>query len=145
MLNFAKNKLRPVVDTTVTNYMDLLNANSYQKGGWVLHMLRQQLGDSTFRRGIRTYYARYAGKNASTDDLRKVLEEVSKKDLKQFFKQWLFTAGHPMLDIKWNWDEGKKAVVVNVVQKQETVVCVSVGGGYKDRFENREDDGGGKR
>jgi aminopeptidase N len=121
VLNYAKTRLRPVVDTAVTNYMDLLNANSYQKGSWILHMLRQQLGDSTFRRGIRTYYARYAGKNASTDDLRKVLEEVSKKDLKQFFKQWLFTAGHPMLDIKWNWDEGKKVVVVNVVQKQEAV------------------------
>lgn len=121
VLDFARGSSRSVVDTTVKNYMDLLNANSYQKGGWVLHMLRQQLGDSVFRRAIRTYYARYAGKNASTDDLRKVLEEVSKKDLRQFFKQWLFTGGNPQLDIKWNYDEAKKAVVVHVMQKQEAV------------------------
>lgn len=121
VLDFARGKSRSVVDTTVTNYMDLLNANSYQKGGWVLHMLRQSLGDSTFRRGVKTYYARYAGKNASTDDFRRVMEEVSKKDLRQFFKQWLFTGSNPQLDIKWNWDEAKKAVVVNVVQKQDAV------------------------
>jgi len=118
VIEFAKKKFRPVVDTAVTNYMDLLNANSYQKGGWVLHMLRQHLGDSAFRRGIRSYYARYAGKNASTDDLRKVLEEVSKKDLKQFFKQWLFTAGHPKLDISWKWDEVRKQVTVVITQQQ---------------------------
>jgi aminopeptidase N len=117
--DFAKRKMVPVVDTTVKNYMDLLNANSYQKGGWILHMLRHELGDSTFRRGIRTYYARYAGKNASTDDLRKVLEEVSKKDLKQFFKQWLFIPGHPILDVAWTYDESKKAVTVTIKQKQE--------------------------
>lgn len=119
VVEFTKRKLRPVVDTAVTNYMDLLNANSYQKGGWVLHMLRQHLGDSTFRRGIRTYYARYAGKNASSDDLRKVLEEVSKKDLKQFFHQWLFTPGHPVLEVKWAYDESKKNVSVTIVQKQD--------------------------
>lgn len=118
VIEFAKRKLRPVVDTTVTNYMDLLNANSYQKGGWVLHMLRQELGDATFRNGIRAYYARYAGKNASTDDLRKVLEEVSKKDLKQFFKQWLFTAGHPQLDVVWKYDEARKVVNATVTQTQ---------------------------
>jgi aminopeptidase N len=121
VIAFTKTKMRPVVDTTVTDYMQLLNANSYQKGGWVLHMLRQQLGDSAFHRGIRTYYARYAGKNASTDDLRKVLEEISKKDLKQFFKQWLYTAGHPVLEVSWKYDEGKKMIAVTITQKQGQV------------------------
>ncbi|HEX6427170.1 MAG TPA: M1 family metallopeptidase [Niastella sp.] len=118
VIDFARKKLRPVVDSSVTNYMDLLNANSYQKGGWVLHMLRRQLGDSIFWKGIQTYYNRYAGKNAVTNDLCKVMEEVSGQDLKQFFQQWLFTTGHPILDIHWKYNTDKKEVNITVIQKQ---------------------------
>jgi aminopeptidase N len=121
VITFARKKLRPVVDSSVTNYMELLNANSYQKGGWVLHMLRRQTGDSTFWKGIRTYYNRFAGKNASSDDLRIVMEEVSGQDLKQFFYQWLSIAGHPVLDIQWKYDVNKKEVEIAVVQQQSTV------------------------
>lgn len=118
VIAFARKRMRPVVDSSVTNYMELLNANSYQKGGWVLHMLRRQLGDSTFWKGIRLYYNRFAGKNAVTDDLRVAMEEVSGKDLKQFFHQWLSVAGHPVLDIQWKYEAGKKEVVITVTQQQ---------------------------
>jgi aminopeptidase N len=121
VIDFARKRLRPVVDSSVTNYMELLNANSYQKGGWVLHMLRRQLGDSTFWRGIQTYYNRFAGKNAVTGDLCKVMEEVSGRNLKPFFYQWLFTAGHPKLDITWKYNTTKKAVDITVIQQQETL------------------------
>jgi aminopeptidase N len=118
VIDFAKKKLRPVVDSSVTNYMELLNANSYQKGGWVLHMLRRQLGDTIFWKGIQTYYNRFAGKNAVTADLCKVMEEISGKDLKPFFHQWLFTAGHPNLRITWKYNTAKKAVEITVIQQQ---------------------------
>jgi aminopeptidase N len=118
VIDFARKKLHPVVDSSVTNYMELLNANSYQKGGWVLHMLRRELGDSTFWKGIQNYYTRYAGKNAVTGDLCKIMEETSGKDLKQFFHQWLFTAGHPRLDIRWEYHTGKKAINITVIQQQ---------------------------
>jgi aminopeptidase N len=121
VIDFARKKARPVVDSSVTNYMELLNANSYQKGGWVLHMLRRQLGDSTFWKGIQTYYNRYAGKNAVTGDLCKVMEEVSGKELKPFFTQWLFNAGHPRLQVTWKYNKAKKAVDINVIQKQEAL------------------------
>ena len=121
VIDFSKRRRRPVVDTSVTDYMQLLNANSYQKGGWALHMLRQQLGDEIFRKGIRAYYSRYAGKNAVTDDLRKVMEEVSRKDLKMFFRQWLYTPGQPELGISWQYDETKKMTTVTIVQQQETL------------------------
>ena len=84
--------------------MKLLNANSYQKGGWILHMLRSQLGDSVFWKSIRKYYATYAGRNADTRDLQKVFEKVSGKNLKQFFNQWLYTTGQPELEITWRYD-----------------------------------------
>lgn len=118
VIGFYKQRPKPVVDTSVTNYMELLNANSYQKGGWVLHMLRGQLGDTLFWKGIRTYYAQYSGKNASTDELRRVMESVSGQDLQGFFRQWLFTAGHPVLEIQWKYEPAQKSVTVTIQQQQ---------------------------
>jgi aminopeptidase N len=84
-------------------------------------MLRRQLGDTIFWKGIRTYYNRFAGKNAVTGDLCNVMEEVSGKNLKPFFQQWLFTAGHPKLEISWQYIAAKKAVAVTVIQQQSPV------------------------
>jgi len=117
VLSFEKRRLTPVVDTSVkSGYKVLLNANSYQKGGWVLHMLRRKLGDEVFFKGIRNYFAKYNGGNANTDDLRQVMEQASGQDLKVFFKQWLFTAGHPQLAINWKYDNG--VVHVQIEQQQ---------------------------
>ncbi len=94
VVNYSKNHNTPVVDTSESlHLMKLLNDNSYQKGAWVLHMLRRKLGDDLFWKGIRLYYKTYSGSNASTADLEKVFEEVSRQNLQTFFKQWLFTAG----------------------------------------------------
>lgn len=117
-----KTHFAAVVDTTITgNYMQLLNANSYQKGGWVLHMLRRKLGDDLFWKGIRNYYAQYKDKNANTDDLCTVMEQASGVDLKQFFKQWLYTAGHPALMIEKSYDKASKTLTLHIIQKQDTV------------------------
>ena len=117
VLEFVKRTRRPVVDST-PDYMQLLNANSYQKGSWVLHMLRRQLGDSIFHQSIRQYYATYAGKNAETKDLQKIFEIVSGKELGQFFKQWLFTPENLSLDITWKYDSAKKEVRLHIKQLQ---------------------------
>jgi aminopeptidase N len=117
VIGFVKNTRRPVVDST-DNYMQLLNTNSYQKGGWVLHMLRRELGDSIFKKSIRQYYAAYAGKNAETADLEKVFENVSGKDLSIFFKQWLFVGENPLLQISWKYDVNKKQALITISQKQ---------------------------
>ncbi len=121
VIAFNKTQHRPVVDTTVTNYMELLNANSYQKGSWVLHMLRKQLGDSTFWKGIRTYYSRFSGKNASTGDLRQVMEEVSGQDLNLFFTQWLYRPGLPRLGTRWQYDAARHELKISITQQQENI------------------------
>ncbi|HET9433272.1 MAG TPA: M1 family aminopeptidase, partial [Chitinophagaceae bacterium] len=108
-------------DTGETDFMKLLNANSYQKGGWILHMLRNQLGDSIFWRSIRKYYATYAGGIADTRDLQKVFETVSGKDLKQFFDQWLYTSGQPQLDITWRYNAAEKILYIEGKQLQKNV------------------------
>lgn len=116
VIAFARKSNRPVVDDT-TDYMQLLNANSYQKGGWILHMLRRQLGDAMFQKCIRAYYATYAGKNADTKDLEIVFEKTSGKDLSVFFQQWLYMGGIPSLDIRWSYGNGL-SIIVKQLQEQ---------------------------
>jgi aminopeptidase N len=118
IIDFVKESSRPVVDS-VSSFMSLLNANSYQKGGWVLHMLRHQLGDSVFHKIIRSYYAAYAGKNADTRDFQKICEKESGKNLQSFFDQWLYTPGLPKLQVQWSYSEKNKNVIITVTQLQK--------------------------
>lgn len=99
IIDFVKTSNHPVVDSLLP-YMDLLNANSYQKGGWVLHMLRNEVGDSTFHKIIQTYYQQYKGSNADTRDFETVAGKVSGKNLKWFFDQWLYHPNIPQLLIE---------------------------------------------
>ena len=101
VINFERERNSPVLDST-HNLMELLNANSYQKGSWVLHMLRTEVGDSVFHTIIKKYYSKYKGGNAETADFIKVAEETSGKNLEPFFKQWLYNPGLPHLKAWWN-------------------------------------------
>jgi aminopeptidase N len=122
VLKFYKKRKTPIVDfSEPDSLMLLLNANSYEKGSWVLHMLRRKLGDEIFRRGIQTYYQTYKGSNASTDDFMHVMEKVSKQNLKLFFKQWLYTPGQPDLDVIWKYDERRKMLEITIRQTQDFV------------------------
>ncbi|MDB5126007.1 M1 family aminopeptidase, partial [Mucilaginibacter sp.] len=94
-------------------------ANAYQKGGWVLHMLRRKIGDEAFWKGVANYYKQYNGSNANTDVLRVVMEKASGSNLKQFFDQWLRTAGHPQLKITWDYNPAGKTVAIHINQLQE--------------------------
>lgn len=120
IIEFVNAAKRPVVDST-SDYMSLLNTNSYQKGGWVLHMLRRELGDSIFKKAVRKYYETYAGKNAESTDLQTIFETVSGKNLGQFFKQWLLVGENPKLEISWKYVEKSKQLSVTVKQLQKTV------------------------
>jgi aminopeptidase N len=120
VLSFESQRLTPVVDTGVKgNFMQMLNANSYQKGGWALHMLRRKLGDTLFFKGIRAYYTKYDGGNANTEDFKNVMAEAAGQNLDQFFNQWLYTAGHPQLAVAWKYDAEKKEVLFTIIQKQD--------------------------
>ncbi len=115
---FSKRKFVPIVDTAVEDYMQALNANTYQKGGWILHMLRREVGDENFWKGIRTYYDRYKHSNALTDDLKDVFEEVSGKELDGFFDQWTNLPGQPNIEAKWNYREGQLSLELNQTQNE---------------------------
>jgi aminopeptidase N len=93
---------RPVIDTVETNLMGLLNRNSYQKGGFVLHMLRATLGDRAFFEGIKEYYAKFKHRTALTSDLQAVLEKTSGRKLGDVFDQWLRRPGYASIDVTWD-------------------------------------------
>jgi aminopeptidase N len=97
--NYEKQTKTPIHDEATQNLMRLLNPNNYEKGAWVLHMLRSQLGDEAFFKGLRDYYKAHASANASTEDLRSALEKSSGKNLKEFFARWVYGTGHPVYEL----------------------------------------------
>ena len=109
-------QVRPVIDTAQTDYLALLNANSYQKGGYVLAMLHRMLGDSAFFGGLRAYYAEHRDGNALTDDLQRALERSSGHQLGQFFDQWLRRPGVASPAIGWAYDASAGTVSILVLQ-----------------------------
>lgn len=120
----------PVIHRNLSNMSKVLNNLVYQRGGWVLHMLRQEVGTENFWKAIREYYRRYRNGNASTTDLRAVFEHVSGKPLDWFFTQWLNRPGLPAIEGGWRYDAAGKAVEVTVAQSQTAApfrVTVEVG------------------
>jgi len=118
VIRYTKKELKPVIDTTVTEYIRLLNANSYQKASWFLHMLREDLGDEIFFKGLRKYYADFQNSTALTKDFQHVMELVSGKDLNEFFIQWLWQAGHPVLDLRWEQSKDKLHISIDQTQPE---------------------------
>ncbi len=128
----------PIVDTTVQNLNKLLNANAYQKGAWVLHMLRYQVGDEHFWKGIQNYYQKYQNSNALTKDFQLEMEQASGQDLAWFFKQWIYQPGIPELNISWDYKVmGKKLeVTVNQLQNESAFqATLEIGVYYKGKQE----------
>ncbi len=95
------------------------DGNAYTKGGWVLYMLRHQLGEDAFYRGLRYYLEVNRGKNVVTADLAKAMEESTHTNVDQFFSQWLYGAGAPKFDLSYTYDDAKHEVALTVKQTQK--------------------------
>ena len=109
----------PLVDTTIPISNGLLSTNSYQKGAWILHMLRHELGNEAWWNGIREYYRRYENGNALTRDFQNVMEDVSDNNLDLFFQQWVFRAGQPYIRGTWTFDSERNQILITLDQVQE--------------------------
>jgi aminopeptidase N len=92
-----------------TSVYSIFNGTVYDKGAWVLHMLRHVISDSTFFRLLRNYVAdpRYRFGNATTDDFKNLAENISGKELDWFFEQWVYREGRPDLRYAWKWENGQ--------------------------------------
>ncbi|HSC25874.1 MAG TPA: M1 family aminopeptidase [Vicinamibacterales bacterium] len=109
---------QPVIHRNISDMSTVLNRLVYQKGGWVLHMLRGLAGTERFWSGVREYYRRYRNQNASTDDFRRVMERAAGTELSWFFEQWLERPGMPKLKGTWRYDATAQQIQIELAQVQ---------------------------
>ncbi len=109
---YLKNPKYRIVHDNLTDMSKVVSIQTYQKGSWILHMLRGMIGTEVFWKGIKSYYKKYKDVNATTDDFRREMEEVSGLDLKPFFQQWLYQPGTLKYKGTWRFDSKKKEVTM---------------------------------
>ena len=98
---------------------DVFDVVTYQKGGRILNMLRNYLGDAAFFKGLNIYLKTNAFKNGEAQQLRLAFEEASGLDLNWYFNQWYYGAGNPALNISYKWDDANKVETVYLQQMQD--------------------------
>jgi len=96
----------------------VFDITTYQKGGLVVHMLRETVGDATFWKAINLYLNKHKYDNAVSSDLQSAMEEASGKELKWFFDQWVYSAGYPKLDVHQVYDASTAQLNVTIDQMQ---------------------------
>lgn len=114
----VKNPGYRIIHDNLKDMSQVTSSHTYQKGSWILHMLRGILGTDVFWKGIRLYYSRYMNGSATTADFRRAMEEISGKDLKDFFEQWLYKPGRLQVKAGWSYDDKKKELTITVNQVQ---------------------------
>ncbi len=108
----------PLIHFGYNDKEEMFDAHSYNKGGAILHMLRNFLGDKAFFEGLKLYLERHQFTSVEAHDLRIAFEDITGMDLNWFFNQWFFDQGHPKVDISHQYDETKKEVVLTIEQIQ---------------------------
>lgn len=98
---------------------DVFDLVTYQKGGGILNMLRNYLGDDAFFAGMNDYLKTNEYQNAEAHQLRISFEKVSGKDLNWFFNQWYFGSGNPKINYTFTFEPVKKQVAVTINQTQD--------------------------
>ncbi|GAA0878178.1 M1 family metallopeptidase [Algoriphagus jejuensis] len=114
----VKNPDYRIVHDNLADMNEVVSSQTYQKGSWILHMLRGVVGTDSFWKGIRSYYARYQNLSATTADFKREMEEASGLDLTDFFHQWLYKPGALVYEGNWTYDSKKKQVKINLNQVQ---------------------------
>jgi aminopeptidase N len=112
--------LRPIVYREYKDPGEQFDFRNYPKGSWVLHMLRNKVGEDLYRQAIHTYLKRHALSAVETEDLREAFEEVTGETLDKFFDQWVYHGGVPELKVTYRWLAEEKQAHVTVEQTQET-------------------------
>lgn len=130
---------------------EVVNRNAYQKGAWVLHMLRQEIGDEAFFAGVRSYYREHLNQSVASEAFESAMAEAAGRDLDWFFDQWLRRPGCPELAVEWGeesveirqeqegepyrfpltlqWNDGAGTLVRKIVAVTERVTRVPLAGG----------------
>ena len=136
--HYKTDKESSIVHNNLKDMKDVLTYSlQYQKGAWVLHMLRNYIGEDNFRKGIRNYYKKYYNSTTTTNQFKTEMEVVSGMNLDTFFDQWLYKGGNMVLDGNWIFDEKKGRIEVNLNQVQNDgylfEMPVELGISYNDK------------
>ncbi len=136
--HYKTDKESSIVHNNLKDMKDVLTYSlQYQKGAWVLHMLRNYVGEDNFRKGIRNYYKKYYNSTTTTNQFKTEMEVVSGMNLDTFFDQWLYKGGNMVLDGNWKFDEKKGRIEVNLNQVQNDgylfEMPVELGISYNDK------------
>jgi aminopeptidase N len=109
---------RPMVTRNYKNTNDLFDRHLYEKGSCILHMIRNLLGDAAWWRSIHLYLTRHKTKSVETVDLIQAIQDATGKNMRPFFDQWIFKAGHPDYKVRFWWDAKTKKVSLRILQTQ---------------------------
>jgi aminopeptidase N len=109
---------KPIVRHDFLADSDEFDGNAYGKAGWVIDMLRHQLGEDGFYAGLKHYLEVNRGKNVVTSDFGKAIEEATHVNIDQFLTQWIYGPGAPKLDVSYGYNDAKHQVALTVKQTQ---------------------------
>ena len=112
----SRSEHKPIVYRQYRDADEQFDYRTYSKAGWVLHMLRTELGEKTFRKCVKAYVERHALGCVVTDDFRSVIEEFTGRSFDRFFDQWIYHGRHPDLKVSYNWSQKDKLAKVSVEQ-----------------------------
>lgn len=112
--------VHPLIYYGYNDKEDMFDAHSYNKGGLVLHMLRNLIGEEAFFAGCNKYLRDNAYTAVEVDELRMAMEDVTGLDLNWYWDQWFHAAGHPVLEVSHEYDAMKKTLTLDVKQTQTT-------------------------
>jgi aminopeptidase N len=118
-LSSTRQGIHPLIHFGHLDKEDMFDSHSYNKGGLVLHQLRNYLGDDAFFAGLKKYLTDNQYSDVEAHELRLAYEDVTGEDLNWFFNQWYFEAGHPELKVEYAYDETAQKVTVTVEQLQD--------------------------
>ncbi|MEM7106287.1 MAG: M1 family aminopeptidase [Bacteroidota bacterium] len=125
-LRQARRNMRNLIYFGYADKEDMFDAHSYNKGGMVLHMLRNSIGDDAFWASLNRYLVDNAFTAVEAHDLRLAVEEVIGVDMNWFFNQWFYESGHPVLEISKSYDTEKRQLTINVKQTQSAKKSIPI-------------------
>ena len=115
---YEKNPDYRIVHNNLKDMRKVTTRQTYQKGSWILHMLRGVIGTDNFWKGIQSYYQKYQNANATTADFLREMEDASGRDLSGFFQQWLYKGGTLRYAGTWQFDSAQSQITIRLDQTQ---------------------------
>ena len=118
--------IRPIVTNKWNRPNEMFDRHTYEKGGVVLNMFRELVGQEIFGRILRSFLETHAYSNVTTTDFFDTARQVTGEDYSWFFDQWLMRPGHPVLDVSHTWDSKQRLLSITIAQKQDRTLGTPV-------------------